>query len=257
MMKLVVSDVDGTILQKGNNRPTKQMLDIIRKLNDKGILFAAASGRTYPDLRNLFRSVEKEMLFISSDGAAVYYKGEKLASFPIEHGTGFSCMKDIYQNTDAETVLYSDYMTYIIPKKEEFAEKMRIETRGHMEVVNCMDHVKADYLKLAFYHPANIGEQLLEYLPYWEKKLHLSYQSDYWIEFTGCGVHKATAVEKIMDIFDIKREEMIAFGDNENDKELLSFAGTAYAMSGAKPSIKQLCAYETSDVGQTIERLLL
>lgn len=256
-MKLVVSDVDGTILKPSENVLNENIITIIRELTKRGILFAAASGRSYFDLRRIFQSVETDIIFIPNDGAAIFYKGSALSYFPIEHALGFDFMKDIYQNTEAEVVLYGSDMTYILPKSKEFEEMMYMLTNGHVRKVNCMDRVQADYLKIACYHKEDVGKQLEDFLPYWIKKFHLSYTSQNWIEFTSCGVHKATAVEKVMDIFDIRREEVLAFGDNENDKEMLSFAGTAYAMKGARAEIKQLCAYETESVAETLYQLFL
>ena len=256
-MKLVVSDVDGTILKSGEDVLNKNIITIIRELTKRGILFAAASGRSYFDLRSIFQLVEADIIFIPNDGAAVFYKGSVLGCFPIEHALGFDFMKDIYQNTEAEVVLYGRDMTYILPKSKEFEEMMYRMTKAHIQKVDCMNRVQADYLKIACYHKADVRKQLEDYLSYWIKKLHLSYASSNWIEFTSCGVHKATAVEKIMDIFGIRREEVMAFGDNENDKELLSLAGTAYAMKGAKAEIKKLCAYETENVAETLYQLFL
>lgn len=256
-MKLVVSDVDGTILKPGEDILDEKTIAAIRELTKRGILFAAASGRSYSDLRRIFRPAEHDIIFIPSDGAAVFYKGNPLSYFPIDHALGFEFMKDIYQYTSAEVVLYTDYMTYILPKSKDFEEMMRRLADGHIQVAGCMNRVQADYLKIACYHKEDVEEQLQEYLPYWKEKLHLSYTSKNWIEFTACGVHKATAVEKIMDIFGIKKEEILAFGDNDNDKEMLSLAGTAYAMKNAKAEIKQICAYETDHVAETLYQLCL
>lgn len=256
-MKLVVSDVDGTILKSGEDVLNENIITIIRELTKRGILFAAASGRSYFDLRRIFQSVEADIIFIPNDGAAIFYKGSALCYFPIEHALGFEFMKDIYQNTEAEVVLYGGDMTFILPKSKEFEDMMCRMTNAPIRKVHCMDRVQAEYLKIACYHKTDVGKQLEDYLPYWIEKLHLSYVSQNWIEFTSCSVHKATAVEKIMDIFGIRREEVMAFGDNDNDKEMLSLAGTAYAMKGAKAEIKQLCAYETEDVAETLYQLFL
>jgi len=259
-VKLVVSDVDGTILKPKEKQLGEEILTVIHQLTKRGILFAVASGRSYFDLVRLFKPVRNEILFISNDGATLFYKGMKLGSFPIEHKTGFEFMKDIYQYTEAEIILYGDDRIYLLPKSKEFENEMRMQsmlTDTPVQTVSCMNQISTEYLKIACYHKTEIGKQMEEYVSYWKEKLHLSYVSKNWMEFTSCGVSKATAVEKIMDLFGIRRDEILAFGDNDNDKEMLSLAGTAYAMKGAKGEIRQLCGYETEHVAETITRLCI
>ena len=54
MIKLVASDLDGTLLQNGAQALNPSIFPVIQKLQKKGIHFVAASGRQYWNLRNLF-----------------------------------------------------------------------------------------------------------------------------------------------------------------------------------------------------------
>ena len=47
MIKLIASDLDGTLLKEGTMDINPEIYDIIRKLKAKGIVFAAVSGRKY------------------------------------------------------------------------------------------------------------------------------------------------------------------------------------------------------------------
>ena len=57
------------------------------------------------------------------------------------------------------------------------------------------------------------------------------------LECTPKGVHKAFALEYLLDIMNVDRKNLIAFGDEQNDTEMLSFAGTGYAMKNANPAL--------------------
>lgn len=254
-MKLVVSDVDGTLLKPGEKKLDNTVIATILELTKRGILFAAASGRSYSDLSRIFQAVKQDIIFIANDGAVVFYKGKVLCRFPIDSTLGFSFIKDIYQYTKAEIVLYGEKKIYILPKEKEFEKIMLGLGEEQVQIVQCINQVQEEYLKIACYHKTDIEKQIGEYLPYWKEKFHIPYRSANWVELTSCGVHKATAVERILDLFQIKREELLVFGDNENDKELLSLTEFAYAMKGAKAEIKQFCAYETENVTETIASL--
>ena len=54
MLKVIASDIDGTLLQNGKRELSFQIIEQIKQLKKMGILFAAASGRQYATLRNLF-----------------------------------------------------------------------------------------------------------------------------------------------------------------------------------------------------------
>ena len=64
MVKLIASDLDGTLLQNGAHDVNPIVFDQIRILKEHGILFAAASGRQYLNLRRLFTPVQNDIAYI-------------------------------------------------------------------------------------------------------------------------------------------------------------------------------------------------
>ena len=82
-MKMVLSDLDGTLLKKGETALSLETFDMIHMLAQRGKLFAVASGRTYHELHTLFAPVAEIMLFVCLDGALVVRGGETLFSTPV------------------------------------------------------------------------------------------------------------------------------------------------------------------------------
>ena len=78
MIKLIASDLDGTLLQNGSQTLPEGICDQIRRLKEKGILFVAASGRQYANLRRLFAPVQDDIAYICENGCLVFYKGKLL-----------------------------------------------------------------------------------------------------------------------------------------------------------------------------------
>ena len=54
MIKLVVTDIDGTLLPEGTDQLNPELFEVIRTLKKKGIQFAVGSGRQYMSMRYLF-----------------------------------------------------------------------------------------------------------------------------------------------------------------------------------------------------------
>ena len=75
MIKLVASDLDGTLLMKGAQSLPEDIFPLIRQLKELGILFVAASGRQYANMKKMFAPVADDMAFICENGGlAVYHE---------------------------------------------------------------------------------------------------------------------------------------------------------------------------------------
>ena len=79
MIKLIASDIDGTLIPDSTPDLYPEMVEEIKKLTDRGILFCGASGRQLASIRRVFREVEDQICYIAENGAHVYYKGKDLA----------------------------------------------------------------------------------------------------------------------------------------------------------------------------------
>ena len=74
MIKLIASDLDGTLLKEGTMDINPEIYDIIRKLKAKGIVFAAVSGREYDSIERVFAPVKDDIYFIAGNGGIISYQ---------------------------------------------------------------------------------------------------------------------------------------------------------------------------------------
>ena len=61
MIKLIVSDVDGTLVPDGSPRLDPELFEVILKLREKGMQFAVASGRPWSSVERTFDPVKKKI----------------------------------------------------------------------------------------------------------------------------------------------------------------------------------------------------
>ena len=80
MIKLIASDLDGTLLLNHAQSLNPGTAELIHELTKQGRIFAAASGRQYPNLYRLFHGVEDEIAYICENGALVMYQGRSSTS---------------------------------------------------------------------------------------------------------------------------------------------------------------------------------
>ena len=75
MIKLIVSDIDGTLLPYGASALDERLFQLIHRLAERGVIFAPASGRQYHSLRALFAPVCDELAYLCENGCIVYGPG--------------------------------------------------------------------------------------------------------------------------------------------------------------------------------------
>ena len=93
-IRLVCSDLDGTLLQYGKKELEGEIFDQIRALHDKGILFCPASGRQYTSLRKMFAPVADCCIFLCENGGVIYKDEQYPHTGGRRDGRGIEC---IYQ----------------------------------------------------------------------------------------------------------------------------------------------------------------
>lgn len=71
-IRLICSDIDGTLLQYGRKELEGEIFEQIRELHRRGILFCPASGRQYTSLRKLFAPVADCCVFLCENGGVIY-----------------------------------------------------------------------------------------------------------------------------------------------------------------------------------------
>ena len=69
MIKLIASDLDGTLLQNGAQELTPRAIRLIREITQRGIHFVAASGRQYDNERRIFDEIKDETSYIAENGS--------------------------------------------------------------------------------------------------------------------------------------------------------------------------------------------
>lgn len=76
------------------------------------------------------------------------------------------------------------------------------------------------------------------------EELGISY---FYTEITNKNVNKWTAIEYLIEKLNIKKEEVMAIGDNINDIEMIKNAGMGIAMGNSAPQVKDIADFITSD----------
>lgn len=262
MIKLVVSDIDGTLVKDGSHDINPEMFTLIKKLKNKGILFAAASGRQYPSICRLFEPVKEDVIFIAENGAYVVCRDTELSHTPMRREMVEDIVKQMRQIPDCILTASGKHATYIENEDKEFLDWLVNGYRNNVECVEDVLQVDAEIVKLALYGRHGIEEAIAQLVPVWKDKVKVVVSGTMWLDFMDASVDKGNALDRIQQITGIQKEETICFGDNSNDIGMFHRAGKSYAVATANPLLQKeateiIGTYEQDSVMKQLEKLLL
>ncbi len=256
MLKLIASDLDGTLLQNGAQSLTDEAVRLIKALQNEGVIFTAASGRQYPNLCRLFGELSEQMAFICENGAYVVYKGEEIFSRAMDRELGEEIMKDIYSMEGCEVLLSGKNTSYLQPKTEAYLHRMKNIVKNNVTLVEDITKVEEPFLKISVCRLDGIEEVAEHFHTTFGHRAKATVSGFAWLDFTAEDVNKGVALTALQQKLKLTPEETMVFGDNYNDLDMFSCAGTSYVMSAAVPEVKAYANAEAETVEEVLERLL-
>lgn len=256
MIKLIASDIDGTLLLNGCRELSIEIIEQIERLHERGILFVAASGRQLPNLKRLFAPVQDKIAYIAENGALVAYQGEVLAKRPLERSIGKAILEDIRQKQNCEILLSGEHTCYLEPKSEEYVKHMKYFVKNNVTVVDNILEVSEDYLKISVYEKDGIKNCEPYFKEKWGNQVTVVTSGYAWLDMIALNVNKGNALLMLLKKLGISREETAAFGDHYNDIEMLQTAGSGYAVNSAQPGVADYCVGCVDRVETKIARWL-
>lgn len=240
MIKLIVSDMDGCLLDPSSKFPPNFM-EAYNLMKEKNIIFAIASGRSIDGLNKAFGNLAPEMTFISDNGARIYHKGNLL----FEEGLELEDYKPFLE----EMRSHEGLLPIACGRERKWIENnSSVTERAKNELLKfypgwheCnFENVPEKVIRFALLYFDDIEKNIY---PYFEKynneKVRLQVTSYEWIDVYSRNVSKGSSVKVIQDKFGILPSETMVFGDYLNDLTMADYADYSFAPSNAHPEVKE------------------
>ena len=243
MIKLVASDIDGTLLPEGTAQINTEIFKVIEELKKRDILFAAASGRHYISMSKLFEPVKNDIIFITENGAYVSCRGYTMLEQIIDWQYVCQWVREARRIPGASFTLDTKEGFYTESSDPEFLDLVRNGYRSDITVVEDALAKELRINKMAIYRKENIGEVAQMMIPRWEDRLHCVVSGDIWVDFMNQETNKGNAIRSIQKILKISPDETMVFGDNHNDLEMIKSATESYAVGNAADAVKKAAKY--------------
>lgn len=253
MIKLIALDLDGTLLTSDKKISDKTRESLI-ELQRQGIKLILASGRPTPGLFSEARKLlmhEFSGYLLSYNGAAlhVYDSMETLHSQTlslqqahriIDHSRKYPQMTMMTYNS--HTLLCEKVTAYRVLQE---AKMCRIAIQQVEDMHKAIDFEPFKFLFAI--EPSQMAQLEEEFKAPFKDELSMVLSTPYYMEVMNQDISKGKTLHKLLDILHLKPEHLMAFGDGQNDLQMLKMAGTSVCMGNGDPLCKEAATFVTKN----------
>lgn len=272
-IKMIATDLDGTFLRDDHTYNHRRFAKVFRHLQKRGIHFVAASGSSYPRLAREFAPYRDQMSFVSQNGSVIHVGQQMIRDYPIKAAALARVMHVLdrfYGPNDINQLVISDPLASYVDQQMD-DHNLAIVKTFYEQVTRVPDlrHIFAtqpgqDFTKISINFADHIDLQrvaatLDQYLPASLIIENSGFNTDLIGDAHGT---KRNGLALLQQHFNLSADEIVTFGDNENDLGMLAMTSQSYAMQNAHQVIRMQAGHITHDdnnhdgVLKTIEQLL-
>ena len=261
-IKLVASDLDGTLLNK-NKEITPRLFEALKKLDELGIYFVPSTGRPFGTVPQAIKELPFLKYVITSNGATIYDAVEQkniIENFLTPEAV--NAVIEIARELPVITEYFIEGKAYIAQKVYDDLSPFDL-TESHVTYIKNSRTPVED-----FWNEMKRNNTVLENINLVFADMEL--RKETWnrlkalglasvtaattknIEITSLYATKAKALEKLCEVLGFTRENVLAMGDGDNDMPMIQFAGIGIAMENGEEHIKQaadIIADDCNDFG--------
>ena len=248
-IKIIATDMDGTLLDPRGQLDLPRLEKILDKLDHRGVRFVIATGNEIHRMRQLLGHLAERVVLVVANGARIFENNELLQAQTwddamvdraLGHFKGREC-----QDQFVVTAMNGGF----VKKGTVFTELDKFMTPEMIEKLyqrmNFVDEFDSSLFGGVLKMSMVVGEERLDSVLQEVNDLfngHVRAVSSGYgcIDILQDGIHKAWGLVELLKRWNLKPEQIMAFGDSENDIEMLELAGISYAMENAEEAVKRV-----------------
>lgn len=243
-IKLIATDIDGTLFDNEHNYDVKRLNNYLNKLHRKGIKFAVASGNNRDHLEKIFRASPDIDVFIAENGSQIYNDNETLYEKTLPTELVNDMIQTFHRDLDLKALSLSG-------KKASYSNTAENQPLYHINNLVCVDDltkVDDEIFKLNIqleHEDLDAGVPLLN--DKYGSKIYAAVSGFGSIDIMSANVNKSLGLQHLCEKLNISLDNVMSFGDNTNDLEMLQESGLSFAMKNAKSQILKAADRITKD----------
>lgn len=253
MWKMFVADLDKTLADLEGNI-SEYTAEVIRASQKKGIKWMIATGRGYGTVLPIIKNANLNVDFILLNGAQYRSAEGEIQLKEVIKKTAVNRIISYLQQEEVGFEINTAQESYVstVRSKGENKDVLPLEK---------FDAASHDVLKFfVFSDKLEKIEKVKKELALW-KDLQVSSSAEWNIELTSASADKAIMLERVAEAYSMKKDEILIFGDGENDKKMFQLFPHTRAVANAVPSVKMLAEkvieeHDKDGVAREVVRIL-
>lgn len=234
-IKIIFFDIDGTLIDMERKIISEKTLETLIRLKDKNMILCLATGRA-PTCLPHFEKIEFDV-FLTFNGSYCFNKQDTIFSNPIP-------------TADIKTIISNGAS---LDRPVALATKERIAANGkdrdlvdYFNISKLQVHVADDFDKVSEDYVFQImaGSYKEEY-PQMMKNVNGAKIAAWWdraVDIIPAGSGKGKAIEKVLAYYHLDKSQSMAFGDGNNDIDMLQAVGYGIAMENGSDELKEIAS---------------
>ena len=248
-IRVIATDMDGTLLDPKGQLDLPRLEKILDKLDQCDIRFVIATGNEVHRMRQLLGHLAERVVLVVANGARIFENNEliqaqtwddAMVDKALGHFKGREC-----QDQFVVTAMNGGF----VKKGTVFTELDKFMTPEMIEKLyqrmNFVDEFDPNLFGGVLKMSMVVGEERLDSVlqevnDLFDGRVRAVSSGYGCIDILQDGIHKAWGLVELLKRWNLKPEQIMAFGDSENDIEMLELAGISYAMENAEEAVKEI-----------------
>ena len=248
-IRVIATDMDGTLLDPKGQLDLPRLEKILDKLDQRGIRFVISTGNEIHRMRQLLGHLAERVVLVVANGARIFENNEliqaqtwddAMVDKALGHFKGREC-----QDQFVVTAMNGGFVKTgtVFTELDKFMTPEMIEKL--YQRLNFVDEFDSSLFGGVLKMSMVVGEERLDSVlqevnDLFDGRVRAVSSGYGCIDILQDGIHKAWGLVELLKRWNLKPEQIMAFGDSENDIEMLELAGISYAMENAEDVVKEV-----------------
>lgn len=242
-IKMVVTDMDGTLLNSKHEVSTR-FFEVFKHLKQQNVKFVTASGRPYYSIVGKLEPIKEDITIVAENGGLVIQNESVLLANLIKPEKLPKLFNLVTQIKGTYPIFCTKHQAFIIRASDHLV-KTFCEYYSEYTLIDSFEEITGDVIKIALYHSINSEANIFPFVKHLKPEFNVVVSGNHWVDISEAITNKGKALTFLQNHFNIKPSETMAFGDFNNDLEMLKCADYSYAMANAHPDVKAIANYAT------------
>ena len=248
-IRVIATDMDGTLLDPKGQLDLPRLEKILDKLDQCDIRFVIATGNEVHRMRQLLGHLAERVVLVVANGARIFENNELIQAQTWDDAMVDRALARFRGRECQDQFVVTAMNGGFVKKGTVFTELDKFMTPEMIEKLyqrmNFVDEFDSSLFGGVLKMSMVVGEERLDSVlqevnDLFDGRVRAVSSGYGCIDILQDGIHKAWGLVELLKRWNLKPEQIMAFGDSENDIEMLELAGISYAMENAEEAVKRV-----------------